>query len=135
MRDQIQKKTNRNSPFEVAATPMDEHCDEEDGVEVRDRRGRADAETPGETHDPVGDVVRLAGVCPPAVDEETVAVSGLDVFRVGEGAVRELREGVAEGGDALVLHLEAGLLGHGGIPARQFLQYCVSGVLAKYTHM
>ena len=114
---------------------MNKNSDEEHGVEVRNRRCRSNAKTPRKTHDPVRNVIGLAGVCPPAIDEETVAVSGLDVFRVGEGAVRELGEGVAEGGDALVLHLEAGLLGHGGIPARQFLQYCVSGVLAKYTHM
>ena len=52
---------------------MDEHRDEEDGVEVRDDGRGADACAPGEAHDPVRDVVRLAAVRPPAGGEQLVA--------------------------------------------------------------
>ena len=52
---------------------MDEYRDEEDGVEVGDDGRGADARAPGEAHDPVRDVVRLAAVRPPAGGEQLVA--------------------------------------------------------------
>jgi hypothetical protein len=36
---------------------MNEHCDEEDAVEVGDGGCRADDQAPGEAHGPVGHVV------------------------------------------------------------------------------
>ena len=116
---------------------MDEHRDEEDGVEVRDDGRGADACAPGEAHDPVGDVVRLAAVRPPAGGEQLVARRGgssvkvgqretglwyspvlrLDVRRILDRVAGQLREGLAELGDALLLHLEVALLRHGGVEA------------------
>lgn len=53
---------------------MHKHRDEEHGVKVRDRRRRPDDQAPSEALDPVGDVVRLAGVAPPAAHEQTVTI-------------------------------------------------------------
>ena len=100
----------KNVPFKVATATVDQDDDEEDRVEVRDGRAGALAETPGQAHDPVGDVVRLARVRPPAVDKQTVAVRSLDVLRVVESTIRQLREGLAVLVDTLSLHLEATLL-------------------------
>ena len=46
-----------NAPFEVASAAVNEDDDEEDRIEVRDRSSRADAETPGEGHGPISNVV------------------------------------------------------------------------------
>jgi len=43
--------------LEVASTVMDEHGDEEDGVEVGNDCRASDDSTPAEAHGPVGDVV------------------------------------------------------------------------------
>ena len=52
---------------------MDEHNDEEHGVEVRDYGRGADDGAPGEALDPVGDVVGLAAVRPETAGEELVS--------------------------------------------------------------
>ena len=52
---------------------MDEHHDEEHGVEVGDDGRGADDCAPGEALDPVGNVVGLAAVCPEAAGEQLVA--------------------------------------------------------------
>ena len=115
---------------------MDKHRDEEYGVEVGDDGRGADACAPGEAHDPVGDVVGLAAVRPPAGGEQLVAgreeefssrlsaarksrnlpMLRLDVRRVLDRATWQLREGPAVLEDALSLHLEAALLRHGRVP-------------------
>lgn len=53
---------------------MRKHSDEEDRVEVRNRCRGADDRAPKETHDPVGNVVWLAGVRPEAGGEQAVAI-------------------------------------------------------------
>ena len=58
----------------------------------------------------------LAGIAPPAVGKEAVTVSRLDERGVLEGTPGQLGEGLAVGENALGLHLEATLLGHGSIP-------------------
>ena len=45
-------------------------------------------------------------------------MGSLDVSRVLDGVPWQLREGLAECGDALGLHLEVTLLRHGGVPAK-----------------
>ncbi len=40
----------------------------------------------------------------------------LDICRILDDTTWELREGLAEGGDTLCLHLESTLLGHGRVP-------------------
>ena len=59
----------------------------------------------------------LARVGPPAVGKEAVAVRGLDVRRVLDRVAGQLGEGLAELGDALLLHLEVALLRHRSVPA------------------
>lgn len=59
--------------LEVAGTSVEEHTDEEDGVEVGDDGRGADDGAPGETHGPVGDVVGFAGVGPEAAGQKTVS--------------------------------------------------------------
>ena len=43
-------------------------------------------------------------------------MGSLDKSRILDDTAWELREGVAEGGDTLCLHLESTLLRHGGVP-------------------
>ena len=58
---------------------MDEHCDEEDTVKVRDGGGRADDQAPGEAHGPVGDVVLYA----PGISSESSAPGFVVGIRTG----------------------------------------------------
>lgn len=44
-------------PFKIASASMHEYSDEEYGIKVRNRRSGANNETPGQAHDPVGDIV------------------------------------------------------------------------------
>jgi hypothetical protein len=44
-------------PLEITGRAVNEHCDEEDAIEVRDGRCCADDQTPGEAHGPVCHVV------------------------------------------------------------------------------
>jgi hypothetical protein len=44
-------------PFEVTATTVDKHCDEEHGIKVRDGGSQTDDRSPGEAHSPVGNIV------------------------------------------------------------------------------
>lgn len=53
---------------------MQEHGDEEHRVKVGDDSSCANDSSPSETHGPVGNVIGLARVCPPAAREETVTV-------------------------------------------------------------
>ena len=45
------------APLEITCRTVNEHCDEEDAVEVRDGRRGADDQAPGKAHGPVGYVV------------------------------------------------------------------------------
>jgi len=96
--------------FKVTAATMDEDDNEEDRVEVGDGGGSSNDGTPHEGHDPVGDVVGFARPCPPAGGKEAVTMRGLNVGWVLDDATRKLREGLAELGNALALHLEPALL-------------------------
>jgi len=95
---------------------VEENDDEEDRVEVGNDGSATDDGTPCERHDPVGNVVGLAAICPEAAGKEAVSVLGLDVRRVLDGVPGELGEGLAEGGDPLRLHFEMALLGHCSVP-------------------
>ena len=59
-------------PLEITADTVNKDSDEEDGVEVGDGRASALAQTPRQAHNPVGDIVRLARVRPPAIDKQPV---------------------------------------------------------------
>ena len=52
-----QKRKKVGVPFEIARRTVDEHCDEENTVEIRDRGRSTDDKAPGEAHDPVGHIV------------------------------------------------------------------------------
>lgn len=52
---------------------MQKDNDEEHGVEVWNDAGSANDSTPGQAHRPVGDVVGLAGICPPTAGKQTIA--------------------------------------------------------------
>jgi hypothetical protein len=88
------KKEGLYAPLEITSTPMDQNNDEEHRIEIRDRGGSADDETPSETHDPICDVVlpsayhdlfqkeggtrvthRLARIGPPAAREQSIPIT------------------------------------------------------------
>jgi hypothetical protein len=132
---------------------MYEDGNEEDGIEIRDGRAAALTQTPGQAHNPVCNIVGLARIRPPAINEQTVSgrhvrnrrkldienspVSSLDVLGVVKCAPWQLREGLAVRSDTLSLHLEATLLGHRSIPADDQCQSksVRRGVGAASTHM
>ena len=96
---------------------MDEDNDEEDRVEVGNTSSGTDNGTPVEAHNPVGGVVGLARPGPGAAGQETVTVGGLDKGGVLDNTTGKLGESLAELVDALGLHLEVTLLGHGNVEA------------------
>ena len=53
----LPKKKEVAVPLEIARCTVDEHCDKEHAVEIRDRRRSANDKAPGEAHDPVGYIV------------------------------------------------------------------------------
>lgn len=57
-------------PFKVAAASVDEHGDEENGIEVWDERGGAGNSAPAETHDPVCDIVLRQGLISMLCEEQ-----------------------------------------------------------------
>jgi len=123
------------SPLKVTPTPMYQYGDEKHGVEVRNYGCWSNDRTPGKTHSPVGNIIRLARISPPTTREQTISarpvsiqvlwyetnipMSSLDVGRIFDSVPRDLRESRAEGADALSLHLEVTLLRHGWIPTTQ----------------
>jgi len=58
-------------------------------------------------------------ICPPPTRQQAVSVLRLDEGRVFDDAPRELRESIAESRDALHLHPESTLLGHGRVEAER----------------
>ena len=78
--------------LEIASASVEEDDDEEDGVEVRDDGGSADDGAPGEAHDPVGDVVGLAGEGPPSTRQKTVTMCSLNIGGVFDGVPSDSSE-------------------------------------------
>jgi len=61
------------SPLKVTPTPMYQYGDEKHGVEVRNYGCRSNDCTPGKTHSPVGNIIRLARISPPTTREQTIS--------------------------------------------------------------
>ena len=53
----LPKKKKVGVPLEIARRTVDEYGDEENTVEIRDRRRSTDDKAPAEAHDPVGYIV------------------------------------------------------------------------------
>lgn len=101
--------------FEISPTSMGQHGQKEDGVEHRDDRVESGSHAPSEGLDPVGGVVDLSGVYPPSIDEQFVAVFGLDVFRVLDERSGDDGKGVSRLRVSLLLEFKVGFLGHGTV--------------------
>ena len=74
--------------FEVTLGTVQDHAEEEYGVEVRQRRVEACDKCPAEILDEIGSVVSLASILEPSISEEKRARLGLDIVRVLNDSVR-----------------------------------------------
>jgi len=83
---------------------------EEHGIKVWDDAGGTNDGAPGQTHEPVCDIIGLAAIFPPTTSEKTIPMCGLNIGWVLHDATRKLRESFTEFGDALCLHFEPALL-------------------------
>ena len=94
---------------------MDQDSQEEGWIEHCNGSVETRGETPRQGLTPIGRVIDLAGVLPPSVNEELVAVLCLDIFRLVDFGPWYDRECVTRLVLALLLHFEARLLGHGSV--------------------
>lgn len=94
---------------------MDEHKEEEDGVEVGERRSDTAHESPGETHDEISGVVGLSAPSVNSGSEQSRTVLALDESRVLDSLPGELGEGVSLDHSSQSLLSESVLLRVGNI--------------------
>ena len=98
--------------LKVSSASMGQDGQEEDGVEHGDDGVEPSGQPPRQGLTPVGGVVDLSRVDPPSVNQQLVAVLGLDVLWLFDLRTGNDREGVSGLVLALLLHLEGRLLGH-----------------------
>ena len=91
---------------------MGEDSQEEEGIEIGDCGTSSCNGAPKERLRPVGRVVWLPQELPPSIDQQRIAVLGLQVSGILESRPGPLREGPADFERALELHAEARLLCH-----------------------
>lgn len=89
---------------------MSQDDNEEADVEVRQEGAETSDQTPGEGHDQIGSVMRLAHNTPPTVSQQQVTVSSLDVAGVLNVTIRQLRESITGNERTVLLHTESVLL-------------------------
>jgi hypothetical protein len=89
---------------------VSQHDNEEANVEVRQEGTETSDQTPREGHDQIGSVVRLAHNTPPTISQQQVTVCSLDVVRVLDMAIGQLRESIAGNEGTVLLHTESVLL-------------------------
>ena len=101
--------------FKVPSSPMQEDSKEKDWIVERDRGNEASTDRPSEGLDKVGSIIWLSSVFPPSINEKLVSLFRLNELGVLDYSSGEAREGLSDPCVAVLLHLEARLLAHGGV--------------------
>ena len=70
----------KHSPFEIPATTVNEDCDEEHGVEIRDGCRRADDSAPGEAHYPIGNIILVFRIQDVNSHQRRAGLTGLRLY-------------------------------------------------------
>lgn len=99
-----------STTLHITRDTVSQDDNEEADVEVRQERAEASDQTPGEGHDQIGSVMRFAHNTPPTVSQQQVTVSSLDVARILNMTVRQLRESIASNIRTVLFHTESILL-------------------------
>jgi len=99
----------------VTGNTVRKDADEEADIKVRQERTETCNQTPRSSHDQISSIVRLTHNTPPTICQQQVTVLSLDVARVLDVTIRQLRESVADDERAVLLHTESVLLRVTGI--------------------